>query len=50
MSVNVGLIVQLQGNWGDAIKLTMPSWVHRLNFGDEALHGRQTPHIQPAPV
>ena len=50
MSVNVGQIVQLKGNWGDAIKLTVASWVHRLNFGDETLYGHQTLPIQLAPV
>ena len=50
MSVNVGQIVQLKGNWGDAIKLTMPSSLHRLSFGDEALYGHQTLPIQLAPV
>ena len=42
----VGLIVQLKGNWGDAIKLTLASWVHRLSFGDETLYGHQDPRIK----
>ena len=42
----VGLTVQLKGNWGDAIKLTLASWVHRLRFGDETLYGHQDPRIK----
>ena len=42
----VGLTVQLKGNWGDAIKVTLASWVHRLRFGDETLYGHQDPRIK----
>jgi predicted dienelactone hydrolase len=42
----VGLIVQLKGDWGDAIKLTVASWVHRLWFGDETLYGHQDPRVR----
>ena len=42
----VGLTVQLKGNWGDAIKLTLASWVHSLRFGDETLYGHQDPRIK----
>lgn len=42
----VGLAAQLKGNWGDAIKLAVASWVHRLRFGDETLFGHQDSRIQ----
>ncbi|MGB4117401.1 MAG: dienelactone hydrolase [Polaromonas sp.] len=42
----VGMIVQLNGNWADSIKLTLASWVHRLWFGDETLYGHQDPRIK----
>lgn len=42
----VGMIVQLNGNWADNIKLTLASWVHRLWFGDETLYGHQDPRIK----
>ena len=42
----VGLTVQLKGNWGDSIKLTVAAWVHRLWFGDETLYGHQDPRIK----
>ncbi len=42
----VGLATQLKGNWGDAIKLTIAGWVHRLYFGDESLYGHHDPRIK----
>ena len=42
----VGLIVQLKGNWSDAIKLILASWLHQLKFGDETLYGHQDPRIK----
>ena len=42
----VGLAAQLKGNWGDAIKLTVASWVHRIWFGDETLYGHDDPRIK----
>ena len=42
----VGQIVQLKGNWSDAIKLTLAGWVHRLWFGDETLYGHQDSRIK----
>ena len=42
----VGLIVQLKGNWSDAIKLTVASWVHRLRFNDETKFSHHDGRIQ----
>ncbi len=42
----VGLATQLKGNWGDAIKLTIAGWVHRLYFGDETLFGHHDSRIK----
>ncbi len=42
----VGLTVRLNGNWGDAIKVTVAGWVHRLRFGDETLYGHQDARIK----
>ena len=44
----VGLTVQLKGNWGDAIKLTVAGWVHRLWFGDETRFSYQDPRVKAA--
>lgn len=42
----VGLVVRLTGSWGDAIKITVAGWVHRLRFGDETLYGHNDPRVR----
>ena len=40
-----GLMTELKGNWGDAIKLMLVGWAHRLWFSDETLYAHFDPRI-----